>query len=484
MTLTSLLVRALSYTVGLLSLSIWSLLAIWHGQLPGKPSRPDKETRKGLHQHHLLFPLPPLLRRTPANDPPSAQQSLWSLTTSAEKQHYTHAFLPLRAGLRLHYLASILTPPPTNRTNTKTLIIFLHGFPDSSHIFAHHLSPPLTRHAQLIALDLPGFGGSDALPTYAADEVLNALVAAILQLKSRYLPRAGEGKCVLVGHDWGAALTARLATETTGLLDRAVLLNGPVPTLFAGNLAAGVAAGGGALRRRAALREAKETLAPVLTQLIKSNYVFLFTLPLPVSFRRRLSFVLEFLISLCHRSAAAGREEDSTMAAWSWAASIGPSIEACATTTPSGEGYGDSVRSRAERFPRGDWEMRTKLYREGLFSGGWTLRHETLGHGVQQVGNEGGFQCPASVVFGLRDFALDYRICVRGVGRLFKVVEGKRKDGEGGNHVILLEECGHWSPVEETGTGVLRELLMEVMDLTTDGPRTMEKPTVRRSDYR
>lgn len=48
-TLTSLLVRALGYVVGLLSLAIWSLLALWHGYFPGKwASRPDREVRRGL----------------------------------------------------------------------------------------------------------------------------------------------------------------------------------------------------------------------------------------------------------------------------------------------------------------------------------------------------------------------------------------------------------------------------------------------------
>lgn len=108
--------------------------------------------------------------------------------------------------------------------------MLLHGFPDSAHIFSHILvSQRLEENgAKLVALDLPGFGGSDSLDEYGATEVLNLVVEAITLVKRQYLlPKAGqeEGQCILLGHDWGGAISYRIAAETTGLVDQIVILN-------------------------------------------------------------------------------------------------------------------------------------------------------------------------------------------------------------------------------------------------------------------
>ena len=83
----------------------------------------------------------------------------------------------------------------------------------------------------MVALDLPGYGGSDSLSKYGPNEVLDAVAEAIVMLRKRHLlspdGEIGNGFCMLVGHDWGGIVASRIAMETKGLIDCVVLLNAP-----------------------------------------------------------------------------------------------------------------------------------------------------------------------------------------------------------------------------------------------------------------
>lgn len=141
----------------------------------------------------------------------------------------------LRSGLKLHYLTNIATPDPF-APRSKNLVIFLHGFPDTclSWRFVTE-SPTLRQHTTLIAVDLPGFGGSDSLPRYSATEVLESLTEFIVAMREQYMSvdnESGQGECqvnkvLIVGHDWGCVLSYRLAAEAPSLADRFILTNGP-----------------------------------------------------------------------------------------------------------------------------------------------------------------------------------------------------------------------------------------------------------------
>lgn len=121
----------------------------------------------------------------------------------------------------MHFLASKAAPQDTN-----TLIIFLHGFPDSAYLYSHQLRSALSTKAQLVALDLPGCGGSDSLPSYGPNEVLNLIATTINQLKEHFsISGRSKPRCVLVGHDWGGVIGFRLAAETEGLIDELITLN-------------------------------------------------------------------------------------------------------------------------------------------------------------------------------------------------------------------------------------------------------------------
>jgi len=111
-------------------------------------------------------------------------------------------------------------------------VIFLHGFPDSAYLWDDTLKSSLGQSAKLIALDLPGCGGSDSLAKYGADELLNAIAEAIVLLRQQYGHSLTEKvtvdsrpRCILVGHDWGGIITSRIAAEAPGLVDRAIIMN-------------------------------------------------------------------------------------------------------------------------------------------------------------------------------------------------------------------------------------------------------------------
>lgn len=52
----------------------------------------------------------------------------------------------------------------------------------------------------MVAVDLPGFGGSDSLARYGPAEVLEAITEFILQMRDKHL--TGDGKVIVVSHDW------------------------------------------------------------------------------------------------------------------------------------------------------------------------------------------------------------------------------------------------------------------------------------------
>ena len=96
--------------------------------------------------------------------------------------------------------------------------------------------------ATVVAVDLPGFGGSDSFQYYGATEVLEALTEFVAEIRERYFMEPDQvaerngavesdemqsGKVYIVGHDWGCVLAFRLAAEAPYLADRFIATNGP-----------------------------------------------------------------------------------------------------------------------------------------------------------------------------------------------------------------------------------------------------------------
>lgn len=115
----------------------------------------------------------------------------------------------------------------------KPLVIFLHGFPDSWAVWRKIISSvSLQKNATIVAVDTPGFGGSDTLDKCSATNVLESLTEFVISIRAQYGVDGEAGprqrKTIIVAHDWGCAIAMRLAAEAPELADRWILTNGPL----------------------------------------------------------------------------------------------------------------------------------------------------------------------------------------------------------------------------------------------------------------
>lgn len=163
----------------------------------------------------------------------TARDRFWNL--SNEWSGLSHQFLTLRNGFKIHYVGN---DKPGPDSNSKPLVIFIHGFPDSWAIWRHIIrSESIQNAATVVAIDLPGYGGSDSLEKYTASNVLEKLAEFIVTIRAMYTidtdAEVDQRRVVIVGHDWGCVLAMRLAAEAPQLADRFILTNGPVVSLHA-----------------------------------------------------------------------------------------------------------------------------------------------------------------------------------------------------------------------------------------------------------
>lgn len=88
------------------------------------------------------------------------------------------------------------------------VILLLHGFPSSSHMF-RDLMPALAQGHHVVALDLPGFGFSDQPDHTCFDYTFDNLT----EVTDRFLTALGINEFALYIFDYGAPIGLRLATR-------------------------------------------------------------------------------------------------------------------------------------------------------------------------------------------------------------------------------------------------------------------------------
>jgi pimeloyl-ACP methyl ester carboxylesterase len=94
-------------------------------------------------------------------------------------------------GIRIHFAEAGHGP----------LVVLCHGFPESWYSWRHQLSALAGAGYRAIAPDMRGYGRSDR-PADLTEYTLPHLVGDVLAL----VGAAGQSSCVVVGHDWGAAV--------------------------------------------------------------------------------------------------------------------------------------------------------------------------------------------------------------------------------------------------------------------------------------
>ncbi|SMY27039.1 unnamed protein product [Zymoseptoria tritici ST99CH_1A5] len=389
-----------------------------------------------------------------------ASHELWSL--SVKNDAISHNFLRVPSGPQLHYLE-----PREQVKNASTLVVLLHGFPDSGYLFSRQLRSWRMK-AAVVALDLPGYGGSDSLPSYGPDQMLNTIAEALIELKRRYLgPSDGAARCVLVGHDWGGVIGYRIAAESKGLIDEFVAINSIYPRFAAQILKSHVSQASQYIAKWE-ISQAKSELAPVASQLKKSGYTYMLTLPLPLA--KLFPRVCTCLIKLAHAIQYKHTSSHSAVQiAIRKAKSHGPGPLESKSVSETGLAYGPSVYARSLTRPPGDWGNKIRLYSDGLLRQPWTPSYDGRDKQSQLVdarllNDSWTFKCPVSIIFGLRDVALDPRVVLDGIEDHFQPDSEDSLQASllANERITRLPKCGHWSLLEHDGAEALNSVISRI----------------------
>ncbi len=120
------------------------------------------------------------------------------------------------AGTKIHYV--------TMGSEKNPLMVFVHGFPDFWYSWRNQIKA-FSANYQVVALDLRGYDLSDrpeGVENYKFPVLLGDIRAVI------DAERNGR-KVILIGHDWGAALSWLFTGQHPDLIERLVVLSVPHP---------------------------------------------------------------------------------------------------------------------------------------------------------------------------------------------------------------------------------------------------------------
>lgn len=113
------------------------------------------------------------------------------------------------------------------------LMIFLHGFSEYWYAWSDYLPHFADLGFHVVAPDLRGFNKSDR-PPMITDYDIKFLVLDIKNLIKSF----GKEKAIVVGHDWGGAITWELATTFPEVCAAIIVLNSPHRGAYANNIRA------------------------------------------------------------------------------------------------------------------------------------------------------------------------------------------------------------------------------------------------------
>ena len=108
----------------------------------------------------------------------------------------------------------------------RPLIVFLHGFPEMWTTWRHQITE-FKRHFEILALDMRGYGLSDA-----PRGIANYSIAQLCFDIKTAIHAAGHTSCYLVAHDWGGAVAWCFAANHPDMVDRLAVLCSPHPAAY------------------------------------------------------------------------------------------------------------------------------------------------------------------------------------------------------------------------------------------------------------
>lgn len=177
---------------------------------------------------------------------------------------------------------------------------------------------------------------------------------------------------------------------------------------------------------------------------------------MPLTFPHSLSYFGDnWLLRKVHEQAAdKSLPENSDEAAEALASSLGPAPEQCGQSQ-----YSASVYQRAQGKPMTE---QVRYYREGLAFEKWKLSNKVITDlkklerdkphleaytGTDSISRRpvGALQAKSTILWGLRDVALDMRITLTGIEDYLTEH----------SHVIVAPQIGHWLPLNDMGMKLL-----------------------------
>jgi pimeloyl-ACP methyl ester carboxylesterase len=122
-------------------------------------------------------------------------------------------------GVKIHYVTAGNPKGP--------MVLMVHGYPDFWYGW-RHLMAVLGPDYHVVAMDQRGYNLSDK-----PEGVANYDRAFLIGDIAAVIAAEGRKSTILVGHDWGASTSWRVATDRPDLVDRLVILSIPHPTRMA-----------------------------------------------------------------------------------------------------------------------------------------------------------------------------------------------------------------------------------------------------------
>ena len=124
-------------------------------------------------------------------------------------------------GVKIHYVAAGHGP----------LVVMIHGFPDYWGTWKP-LMGELDGSYRVVAMDLRGYNLSDK-PQGVENYTFPHLIADI----EAVIKAEGQSNAIIIGHDWGAAISWQLAMARPDLVNKLIIMSVPHPAGFAREMA-------------------------------------------------------------------------------------------------------------------------------------------------------------------------------------------------------------------------------------------------------
>ena len=124
-------------------------------------------------------------------------------------------------GVKIHYVSMGEGP----------LAVMIHGFPDFWYSWRNQMEA-LSKTHKVVAVDLRGYNKSDKPEGVEAYKMVNLMkdIEAVIRAE-------GKEKAIIIGHDWGGAISWSLAIYRPDLVEKLIICNLPHPKGMANELA-------------------------------------------------------------------------------------------------------------------------------------------------------------------------------------------------------------------------------------------------------